>query len=76
MGDKISIDSATMMNKALEVIEAQRLFNVTPQQIDVLVHPQSVVHSMVEYQDGSFLAQMGAADMCTPITNALGWPNV
>jgi len=74
MGDKISIDSATMMNKALEIIEAQRLFDVTPEQIEVLVHPQSVVHSMVEYQDGSMLAQMGAADMCTPITNALGWP--
>lgn len=74
MGDKISIDSATMINKALEVIEAQRLFNVTSEQIEVLVHPQSVVHSMVEYQDGSLLAQMGAADMCTPITNALGWP--
>lgn len=74
MGNKISIDSATMMNKALEVIEAQRLFDVEPKQIEVLVHPQSVVHSMVEYQDGSLLAQMGAADMCTPITNALGWP--
>lgn len=74
MGNKISIDSATMMNKALEVIEAQRLFGVEPEKIDVLVHPQSVVHSMVEYADGSVLAQMGAADMCTPITNALGWP--
>ena len=75
MGDKISIDSATMMNKALEVIEAQRLFKIDAKKIDVLVHPQSVVHSMVEYQDGSILAQMGASDMCTPITNALGWPN-
>ena len=74
MGDKISIDSATMMNKALEVIEAQRLFDVALDQIEVLVHPQSIIHSMVEYQDGSILAQMGAADMCTPITNALGWP--
>lgn len=74
MGNKISIDSATMMNKALEVIEAQRLFDVESEQIEVLVHPQSIVHSMVEYTDGSVLAQMGAADMCTPITNALGWP--
>ncbi len=74
MGAKISIDSATMMNKALEIIEAQRLFDVAPNKIEVLVHPQSVVHSMIEYCDGSFLAQMGAADMCTPITNALGWP--
>jgi 1-deoxy-D-xylulose-5-phosphate reductoisomerase len=74
MGAKISIDSATMMNKALEVIEAQRLFDVTPNQIEVLVHPQSVVHSMVEYCDGSVLAQLGASDMCTPITNVLGYP--
>lgn len=74
MGHKISIDSATMMNKALEIIEAHYLFNLPAGQIDVLVHPQSVIHSMVEYQDGSILAQMGAADMCTPITNALGWP--
>ncbi len=74
MGDKISIDSATMMNKALEVIEAQFLFGVDTEQIEVLVHPQSIIHSMVEYSDGSVLAQMGAADMCTPITNALGYP--
>jgi 1-deoxy-D-xylulose-5-phosphate reductoisomerase len=74
MGAKISIDSATMMNKALEVIEAQRLFDVTSKQIEVLVHPQSVVHSMIEYSDGSVLAQMGASDMCTPITNVLGYP--
>jgi 1-deoxy-D-xylulose-5-phosphate reductoisomerase len=74
MGAKISIDSATMMNKALEVIEAHYLFDLAPEKIEVLIHPQSVVHSMVEYQDGSILAQMGAADMCTPITNALGWP--
>lgn len=74
MGAKISIDSATMMNKALEVIEAQRLFDVTPDQIEVLIHPQSVVHSMVEYCDGSVLAQLGASDMCTPITNVLGYP--
>ncbi len=75
MGAKISIDSATMMNKALEVIEAQRLFDMNPKQIDVLVHPQSLIHSMVQYKDGSLLAQMGAADMCTPITYALGYPN-
>lgn len=74
MGAKISIDSATMMNKALEVIEAQRLFDIEPNKIEVLVHPQSVVHSMVEYSDGSILAQMGASDMCTPITNVLGYP--
>jgi 1-deoxy-D-xylulose-5-phosphate reductoisomerase len=74
MGAKISIDSATMFNKALEVIEAHRLFAVEPNQIEVLIHPQSVVHSMIEYCDGSVLAQMGASDMCTPITNALGYP--
>lgn len=74
MGAKISIDSATMMNKALEVIEAKRLFNIDPQKVEVLVHPQSLVHAMVEYSDGSVLSQMGASDMCTPITNALGWP--
>jgi 1-deoxy-D-xylulose-5-phosphate reductoisomerase len=74
MGAKISVDSATMMNKALEVIEAAYLFNLPPGKIDVLVHPQSIVHSMVEYADGSFLAQMGAPDMRTPIANALGWP--
>lgn len=74
MGAKISVDSATMMNKALEVIEASYLFDMPPEQIDVLVHPQSVIHSMVEYVDGSFLAQLGAPDMRTPIANALGWP--
>ena len=74
MGNKISIDSATMMNKALEIIEAHLLFRVKPEQIDVMIHPQSVIHSMVEYSDGSILAQMGAADMSTPITNALGYP--
>src|SRR5690606_15985994 len=71
---KISIDSATMMNKALEVIEARWLFDMAPDRIDVLIHPQSVIHSMVEYSDGSVLAQMGASDMRTPIANALGWP--
>ena len=67
MGAKISIDSATLMNKALEVIEAHFLFQMPPEKIDVLVHPQSVIHSMVEYEDGSVLAQMGTPDMRTPI---------
>lgn len=74
MGRKISIDSATMMNKALEIIEAHVLFGLPPEKIEVLVHPQSVVHSMVEYKDGSVLSQMGASDMCTPIAHVLGWP--
>ncbi|NQZ14986.1 MAG: 1-deoxy-D-xylulose-5-phosphate reductoisomerase [Alphaproteobacteria bacterium] len=74
MGAKISVDSASMMNKALEVIEAHYLFDMPADKIDVLVHPQSLIHSMVEYSDGSILAQMGASDMCTPITNILGWP--
>lgn len=74
MGAKISVDSATMMNKALEVIEASYLFSMPPEKIDVLIHPQSVVHSMVEYRDGSVLAQMGAPDMRTPIAYVLGWP--
>lgn len=74
MGAKISVDSASMMNKALEVIEAHVLFDLPPQQIDVIIHPQSVVHSMVEYADGSVLAQMGASDMRTPIAYALAWP--
>jgi 1-deoxy-D-xylulose-5-phosphate reductoisomerase len=75
MGAKISVDSATMMNKGLELIEAYYLFPVTESQIEILVHPQSVVHSMVEYVDGSVLAQMGAPDMRTPIAYALGWPD-
>jgi len=75
MGQKISVDSASMMNKALEVIEAHYLFDMPSDKIDVLVHPQSVVHSMVEYADGSVLSQMGASDMCTPIAYALGWPD-
>ena len=75
MGQKISVDSASMMNKALEVIEAHYLFDMPADKIDVLVHPQSVVHSMVEYADGSVLSQMGASDMCTPIAYALGWPD-
>ncbi|MDE1151232.1 MAG: 1-deoxy-D-xylulose-5-phosphate reductoisomerase [Micavibrio sp.] len=75
MGAKISVDSATMMNKSLEIIEAAYLFNLKNEQIDVLIHPQSVVHSMVEYVDGSILAQMGAPDMRTPIAYTLGWPH-
>ncbi|MDQ2101374.1 1-deoxy-D-xylulose-5-phosphate reductoisomerase [Azospirillum isscasi] len=74
MGAKISIDSATMMNKGLEVIEAHFLFGVPEPKIDVLVHPQSVIHSLVEYVDGSVLAQLGTPDMRTPIAYALGWP--
>lgn len=74
MGAKISVDSATMMNKALEVIEAHILFDLPAEKINVLIHPQSVVHSMVEYNDGSVLSQMGASDMRTPIAYALGWP--
>jgi 1-deoxy-D-xylulose-5-phosphate reductoisomerase len=75
MGRKISIDSATMMNKALEVIEAHHLFRMPANKIDVIVHPQSTIHSMVEYADGSVLAQMGASDMKVPITYALAWPD-
>lgn len=74
MGAKISVDSATMMNKGLEVIEAHHLFGLPSEGIDVVVHPQSVIHSMVEYCDGSVLAQMGTPDMRTPIAFALGWP--
>lgn len=74
MGRKISVDSATMVNKALEVIEAHWLFKVEPAQIQVVVHPQSIVHSLVEYLDGSMLAQLGSPDMRTPIANALAWP--
>ena len=75
MGRKISVDSATMMNKGLEVIEAHRLFGVAPDAIDVVVHPQSVVHSLVEYVDGSVLAQLGHPDMRTPIAHALAFPD-
>jgi 1-deoxy-D-xylulose-5-phosphate reductoisomerase len=75
MGAKISVDSATMMNKGLEIIEAYHLFPVLQDQIDTLVHPQSVVHSLVEYVDGSILAQLGTPDMRTPIAFALGWPD-
>jgi 1-deoxy-D-xylulose-5-phosphate reductoisomerase len=74
MGRKISVDSATMMNKGLEVIEACWLFNTPPERIDVLIHPQSVIHSMVEYVDGSVLAQLGNPDMRTPIAHALAFP--
>ncbi|WP_347331951.1 1-deoxy-D-xylulose-5-phosphate reductoisomerase [Marinimicrobium locisalis] len=74
MGQKISVDSATLMNKGLELIEACWLFHAQPDQIEVVVHPQSVIHSMVEYVDGSMLAQMGNPDMRTPIAHALAWP--
>jgi 1-deoxy-D-xylulose-5-phosphate reductoisomerase len=74
MGRKISVDSATMMNKGLEFIEAKWLFNANPEQIQVIVHPQSVIHSMVQYKDGSVLAQMGHPDMRTPIAHALSYP--
>jgi len=74
MGQKISLDSATMMNKGLEVIEAHWLFDAAPEQIQVVIHPQSVIHSMVEYVDGSVMAQLGNPDMRTPIAYALGYP--
>lgn len=74
MGAKISVDSATMMNKGLELIEAFHLFPVGEDRLDILVHPQSVIHSMVAYQDGSVLAQLGTPDMRTPISYCLGWP--
>ena len=74
MGPKITIDSATMMNKGLEVIEAHYLFDLPVEQIEVLIHPESIVHSMVEFQDGSVLAQLGAPDMKTPIQYAMTFP--
>jgi 1-deoxy-D-xylulose-5-phosphate reductoisomerase len=74
MGRKISVDSATLMNKGLELIEACLLFGMEPGRVEVVVHPQSIVHSMVEYVDGSILAQLGNPDMRTPIAHALGWP--
>ena len=74
MGAKISVDSATMMNKGLELIEASHLFGVPSNRLDVLIHPQSVIHSMVEYVDGSVLAQLGSPDMRIPIAHALAWP--
>ena len=75
MGQKITIDSASMMNKGLEVIEAACLFELTPDEIDVLVHPQSIIHGMVEFSDRSVVAQLGAPDMRTPIAHCLGWPD-
>jgi len=74
MGRKISVDSATLMNKGLEVIEAHWFFNAAPGQLEVLIHPQSIVHSMVAYRDGSVLAQLGTPDMRTPIAYSLAWP--
>jgi 1-deoxy-D-xylulose-5-phosphate reductoisomerase len=74
MGRKISVDSATMMNKGLEIIEACCLFGLSPDRVEVLLHPQSIVHAMVQYNDGSVLAQMGNPDMRTPIAHALAWP--
>ena len=74
MGRKISVDSATLMNKGLELIEACLLFGVGPDRVSILLHPQSIVHSLVEYVDGSVLAQLGAPDMRTPIAHALAWP--
>lgn len=75
MGKKISVDSATMMNKALEIIEANVLFDFPPEKIEVLIHPQSIIHSLVAYADGSQLAQLGSSDMRTPIAHALAWPH-
>ena len=74
MGRKISVDSATMMNKALEVIEARYLFGLAPEQLEVVIHPQSVIHSMVQYKDNSVVAQMGTPDMRVPIAYGLSWP--
>lgn len=74
MGQKISVDSATMMNKGLELIEAAALFELPAEQVNIIVHPQSIIHSMVEYHDGSFLAQLGSPDMKIPIAHALSWP--
>ena len=74
MGRKISVDSATMMNKALEVIEARHLFGLQPQRLEVVIHPQSVIHSMVQYRDSSVVAQLGTPDMRVPIAYGLAWP--
>lgn len=74
MGQKISVDSATMMNKGLELIEACWLFDARPEQVDILIHPQSIIHSLVSYVDGSVIAQLGNPDMRTPIAHALAWP--
>jgi 1-deoxy-D-xylulose-5-phosphate reductoisomerase len=75
MGAKITIDSATLMNKGLEMIEAKWLFNLKPEQVQVIIHPQSIIHSMVQFEDGSIKAQMGLPDMKLPIQYALGFPN-
>jgi 1-deoxy-D-xylulose-5-phosphate reductoisomerase len=75
MGRKISVDSATMMNKGLEMIEAHWLFGVSPERIEIVIHPESVIHSLVEYVDGSVLAQLGHPDMRTPIAQALAFPD-
>jgi 1-deoxy-D-xylulose-5-phosphate reductoisomerase len=75
MGAKISVDSATLMNKGLELIEAHHLFQLEPERIDIVVHPQSIVHGLVTYRDGSVLAHLGSPDMRTPIAYALGWPD-
>jgi 1-deoxy-D-xylulose-5-phosphate reductoisomerase len=75
MGRKISVDSATMMNKALEVIEARFLFGLPPERLEVVIHPQSVIHSMVEYRDASVVAQLGTPDMRVPIAYGLAWPD-
>ena len=74
MGAKISVDSATMMNKGLEYIEAMHLFSARPEEIEVLIHPESVVHSAVELVDGTVIAQLGVPDMALPIQYALTWP--
>src|SRR5262249_48133508 len=74
MGPKITIDSATLMNKGLELIEAHHLFALAPGQLDVVVHPQSIVHGLVEYRDGSLVAQLGSPDMRIPIAHCLAWP--
>ena len=74
MGRKISVDSATMMNKGLEYIEARWLFNASAEQMEVIIHPQSMIHSMVRYIDGSVLAQLGSPDMRTPIAHAMAYP--
>ncbi|OCG10196.1 1-deoxy-D-xylulose-5-phosphate reductoisomerase [Gilliamella sp. wkB178] len=75
MGKKISVDSATMMNKGLEYIEARWLFNASPKEMEIIIHPQSIIHSMVRYQDGSVVAELGVPDMCTPIAYAMSYPD-
>ena len=75
MGAKISVDSATMMNKGLEFVEAMHLFSVTPEEIEVIIHPESIIHSMVEYIDGCVMAQLGVPDMALPIQYALTYPD-